>query len=138
MIPAERGEVSEQGVVHRSPLPERIHGTLEIDRIPERDGGDHEIQTAGAIPLVLIGAIPNFAEAMKEYGPRERVTRLSFVQATGDAASFRRIREAVTVPCLIEAVRRITASNCCSINLMLRDPPISGARFGQAPGLPGT
>jgi hypothetical protein len=52
------------------PLPERIHGSFKIDRIPEGDGGDHEIQTADAIPLILIGTIPDFAEAMEEHGKR--------------------------------------------------------------------
>ena len=78
--------MAEQRVVDRTALPEGIHGSLEIDGIPERDGGDDEIQTAGAIPLVLIGAIPNFAETMEEYGPGECVACLSFVQAAGDAA----------------------------------------------------
>ena len=78
--------MSEQGVVDRTPLPERIHGALQVDRIPERNGRDHEIQTAGAISLVLVGAIPDLAEAMEEHGPCERVARFSFVQAAGDAA----------------------------------------------------
>ena len=76
--------MSEQGVIDRTPLPERIHGSLEIDRIPERDGRDREIQTAGAIPLILIRPVPDLAESMEEHGPGERVTRLSFVQAAGD------------------------------------------------------
>jgi hypothetical protein len=62
VIPAERSDVSEQRVVDGTTLPECFHGSFEVHRIPERDGGDHQIQTAGAIPLILIGAIPDLAQ----------------------------------------------------------------------------
>jgi hypothetical protein len=55
VIPAERSEVSEQGVVDGTPIPERIHGAFEVHRISERDRGDHHIQPARAIPLILVG-----------------------------------------------------------------------------------
>jgi hypothetical protein len=80
VIPAERSDVSEQRVVDGTTLPESIHGSLEVHGIPERDGGDHEIQAAGAVALVFIGAIADLAEAMKEHGPRERIARFSLIE----------------------------------------------------------
>jgi hypothetical protein len=67
--------VSEQRVVDGTTLPECIHGSFEVHRTPERDCGDHEIQTAGAIALIFAGAIADLSKAMEEYGSRQRVVR---------------------------------------------------------------
>ena len=64
VVPAEGSDVSEQRVVDRTPLPERIHGSFEVDGIPEHDRRrDHEIQTAGTISLIIIRAIPGSRRA---------------------------------------------------------------------------
>jgi hypothetical protein len=60
-----------------------------VDRIPERDGGDHQIQTAGAMPLILIGAIPDLAQPMKKHRTRTSVPSLSVVQSAGDTTPQR-------------------------------------------------
>ncbi len=57
-------------IIDGTALPECIHGSFEVHRIPERDGGDHQIQTAGAIPLILIGTIPDLAQPMEEHRTR--------------------------------------------------------------------
>ena len=81
--------MSEQRVVDGTTLPECIHGSFEVHRIPERDGGDHQIQTAGTISLILIGAIPDLAQPMEEHRTRERVPSLSIVQSARDTTPQR-------------------------------------------------
>ena len=54
--------------------------TAEIDRVPEDHGCHCEIEAGGAVALVFEGAVANFAVAMKEQGPGERVARLTLVQ----------------------------------------------------------
>ena len=57
-----------------------VDGATEIDGIPEDDGGDGEIETGGAVALILEGPIADFAEAVKEYGARERIARLTLIE----------------------------------------------------------
>ena len=85
--------MSEQGLVDRSMLPQGLYCPLEVDRVPERNGGDHEIESAGPVPLILIRTVADFTESMKEYGPRQRVARLAFVQSAGDSATQCRIAQ---------------------------------------------
>jgi hypothetical protein len=76
-------------IVHGTALPESIYGPFEVNRIPERDLRDHEIQTDGSVTLIFIGAIPDLTEAMEEHRPRERVPRLSFVQSASQTTPQR-------------------------------------------------
>ena len=50
-----------------------------------------QIQAAGAIALILIGAIPDLAEPVEEHRTRQRVPRLSFVESASDPTPERRI-----------------------------------------------
>jgi hypothetical protein len=89
VVPPQRRDVAEQRIIHGTALPKGIYGPLEVHRIPERDGGDHQIQTAGAISLILIGAIPNLAQPMEEHRTREGIPSLSLVQSASDTTPQR-------------------------------------------------
>ena len=54
-------------------LADRVNRALQVDCVPEHDGGDHEIQAAGAMPLVLVRAIPQFAQPVEKDCPCQRV-----------------------------------------------------------------
>jgi hypothetical protein len=105
VIPAERSHVSKQRVVDGTTFPECIHGSLEVHRVPERDGGDHEIQTAGSVALIFIGAIPDLTQPMEEHRPRERVPRLSLV---GMASRFGSARTPMIAKRLISLLSQAT------------------------------
>ena len=57
------------------------NGMAEIDRIPKDDRRDDEIETRSAVALIFERPVADFAKAMKEHRPGERVTRLSLVEA---------------------------------------------------------
>ena len=49
-------------VDRHSPLEEAGDGAFEVDRVPEGDRRDQEIEPAGAMPLVLERAVAQLAE----------------------------------------------------------------------------
>jgi hypothetical protein len=51
MLPAERGEVSEQPVRNILDLAQSGNGALEIPRVPEDDCGDEKVQAGSAVLL---------------------------------------------------------------------------------------
>nr|BAM13942.1 hypothetical protein [Pseudomonas sp. K-62] len=53
---------------------------LQVSGVPQDDGRDHQVEARGAVLLVLVGAIADLAEAMKEDGPGQAVARLPLVQ----------------------------------------------------------
>ncbi len=59
MLPAERRDVLEQGRIDGLGFPKQIDGALQIDRVPQRDGGNHQIETAGAILGLYAGTPEN-------------------------------------------------------------------------------
>ena len=54
--------------------------TFQVDCVPEDDCGHYQVESAGAIPLILKGSVSHFAEAVKEYCAGQGVLRFSFVQ----------------------------------------------------------
>ena len=60
MLPAKRRNVLKQGRVHRGVLCQMNGGYFDIDRVPERECCDNQVQPAGALALVLEGAIGGF------------------------------------------------------------------------------
>ena len=65
VFPAQRRQVGDQVVGdHLSTLAQRLDGAFEVDRVPEHDRRDDEIQPAGAIALVLIRPVTEFAQAV--------------------------------------------------------------------------
>ena len=82
MLPTERRDMSEQIVTDQFSIgPQFGNGVAEIDRIPEDDGGDDEIEARSPVELIFEGAVADFAKAMKEYRPGKRVACLSLVEA---------------------------------------------------------
>src|ERR1700747_1033476 len=71
-----------QQLVRNSPalLLKQTDRTFQIDRVPEDDCGHYQVQSAGAIPLILEGPVSHLAEAVKEHRPRQGVLGFSFVQ----------------------------------------------------------
>jgi hypothetical protein len=52
VFPAERRDVLEQGRIDGLGFPKQSDGAFQVKRVPQRDGGDHQVKTAGAILLV--------------------------------------------------------------------------------------
>ena len=80
MLPAQRGQVSQQMVGDVFGLAQGGDGALEVSGVPEDDRGDEEVEAGGAVLLVLIGAVADFAEPMDEDGPRQAVAGLALVE----------------------------------------------------------
>lgn len=57
------------------------NGVAEINRIPKDDGRDDEIEARCSIALIFERAVADFAKAMKEHCPGERVARLPLIEA---------------------------------------------------------
>ena len=76
MLPAERGEVGQQMIRDILGLAQGGDGALEISRVPQDDCGDEQVQAGGAVLLVLVGAVADFAEPMNEDRPRQAVAGL--------------------------------------------------------------
>ena len=68
-----------------SSVPRPPRSTL--DGIPEGDGSAQDVQAAGPVHLVLVGAVTHLPEAVEEDGPGECIPCLSLVEAAGNAAS---------------------------------------------------
>ena len=57
MLPAERGQVRQQGIRdHFAAAAQRVEGTAEIDGVPQRDDGRDQSQTTGTVLLRFDGA----------------------------------------------------------------------------------
>lgn len=58
-----------------------VDGAAEINRVPEDDCGDGEVEAGCAIALIFEGAVADFAEAVEEDRPLEGMVRLALVEA---------------------------------------------------------
>lgn len=76
-----------QGRVQRVVLLQKAGSPFEIDRVPERDCRDNQVQPAGSMALVLEGAIADFAESVETGGPSHGVVCFALVEAGGHTAS---------------------------------------------------
>jgi hypothetical protein len=61
-------------------LLKQMDCTFQVDCVPEDDRGYYQVESAGAIPLILKGSISHFTEAVKEYCTGQCVLRFSLVQ----------------------------------------------------------
>jgi len=78
----------EQFVWHSRPTgPQRFHCPFEVDRVPQHDRSDDEVQPAGAEPLVVEGAILDHTAAVETHRAAQCVLGLALVQANSDAAA---------------------------------------------------
>ncbi len=54
VLPAQRREMLQEAIVnHLTARPQRFDGAPEIDRVPQGDGSDDQIEAAGTLTLVL-------------------------------------------------------------------------------------
>jgi hypothetical protein len=60
------------------------NGAFKVYGVPKNYGGDNQVQTAGAISLVLKAAVAEVALAVEEDRPRESISGLAFVEANLD------------------------------------------------------
>ena len=67
------------------------NGVAEVDRIPEDDGGDREVEARGTVALVFEGAVPDLTMTMKKQGAGERISGLAFIEPGIGTASERGI-----------------------------------------------
>ena len=91
MLPSQWRQVRQQFVVHIFPrIPQCLHRSFQLDRIPQHDGRQHQFEAAGAITLILETAVANFTEPVKEPGSGQRVFGFALVQAdVADADCFK-------------------------------------------------
>jgi hypothetical protein len=73
VLPAQRREVGKKVVGHTLSLAQGVDRVVQIAGVPQGDGGDEEVQTGGAVLLVLVGAVADFAEPMNEDGACQAV-----------------------------------------------------------------
>lgn len=66
MLPPERGHVLKQGRLLGLGFLQQRHGAFQIDRVPQGDGGDQEIQAAGAMMLVFEGTVSHFSKPVEK------------------------------------------------------------------------
>lgn len=57
-----------------------LHGTLELHRVPQHDGGGEQIQATGPVALLLKAPVPDFTQLVEEDGPGQRVAGFAFVE----------------------------------------------------------
>ena len=80
MLPAQRREVLEQGLIHGlAVLSDRSNRPLQIDRVPEHDGRRHQVQATGAVSLVLEAPVAHLAQAVEEHGAGQGVSGLALL-----------------------------------------------------------
>ncbi len=52
---------------------------FQVDRVPEDDGGDDQIEPAGAVALILEGSVAQVALPVEEHGTGECISGLALV-----------------------------------------------------------
>jgi hypothetical protein len=61
---------------------------LQVDRVPEHDGGHHEVQPTCAMPLVLVRAIPRSSPSrLKNTAFARTFLAFALIQPDVDAAA---------------------------------------------------
>ncbi len=81
MLPSEWGEVFEVLVGDVvSPAPELFDCPLYVDSVPERNRGAQNIEAAGPVHLVFIGAVAHLTETIEEDCPCESIPCFSLVE----------------------------------------------------------
>ncbi len=60
--------------------PELLGSLVEINGVPEDNGRDKQVETAGTVHLVFQRAVTQFAEAVKEDGFGKRISQFVFIR----------------------------------------------------------
>ena len=87
MLPAERGEMSQQAIRNILDLAKGDHGALEVSGVPKDDRGDEQVEAGCAMLLVLVGAVADFAEAMDEHRAGQAIAGFAFVEFLSGCAA---------------------------------------------------
>ena len=87
MFPAERRQMGQHGSGYVFELAQNIDGAFQISGVPKDDGRDDEIEAGGAVLLIFVRAVADFAEPMDEDRPRETVAGFAFVELLAGPAS---------------------------------------------------
>ena len=88
VFPSQWGKMREQFVIKIGCVgSDGLHGSLQIDGVPEDDGGAQEVEATGSVALIFKGAIPDFAQSVKENGSGEGVSRFPFIESHMNAAT---------------------------------------------------
>jgi hypothetical protein len=84
VFPPEGGETAEMFAGYVGTLiVKRLYGLVYVNGVPQRDGGADEVEAAGLVHLVFVGAVAHLAEAVEEDRPGEGVAGLALVEAGG-------------------------------------------------------
>jgi hypothetical protein len=68
-------------------LPQCIDSTLEIDRVPNYDSKDDQVEATRGVTLVFESSVAKFALAVKEDRAGQRVSGFALVEPYLDALS---------------------------------------------------
>lgn len=62
-------------------ISDGLDGLLQIDGVPQGDGGGYKIEAAGSVLLGLETAVAYFAQPVEEDGPGEGIAGLPLVES---------------------------------------------------------
>jgi hypothetical protein len=82
VIPAQRGDGRDEGVVDWPVPAQSGDRAFEVDGVPEDDGGGDQIEAAGPVALIFKRPIADLAEAVKKDGARVGVEKFPFLEVT--------------------------------------------------------
>jgi hypothetical protein len=81
VLPGERREMSESGVVNALVLSQGVDDSSAVDGVPDGDGATKRLRPLATVPLVLVRAVPDLTQPMEENGASQRVSCLALVEA---------------------------------------------------------
>ncbi len=89
VTPASGGQKLEELIAAqiRSLKQDRPEGALQVGGVREKDGGEDETESAGALPLLVEVPVPDFAQSVEENRPGESISGLAFVEPRMDSAA---------------------------------------------------
>ena len=77
MLPAQRGQVSQQMIGNVLRLTEGGDCAPGASRVSEDDGGDEDVEAGRPVQMVLVSAVADFAEPVDEGRPRQAASASS-------------------------------------------------------------
>ena len=87
MFPAQRRQVSQQGIRDVFDLSQNLDGAFEISGVPKDDRRNDKVEAESTVLPIFVCAITDFAEPMDENGARETVAGFAFVEFLASSAS---------------------------------------------------
>jgi hypothetical protein len=87
VLPAERGQMSQQIIRDIFFLAQGGDGAFQIPRVPQNDGSDEKIVAGDTMLLVFIGAVADLSEPMDEDRPSRAVAGLALIKLLAGCAT---------------------------------------------------